>query len=162
MTTWNTLSEHLTSAESRNCKGLICVYVYSWLQECQFLPGHTKQSVCGEWLCCAETLPWLFPLSEWHGCSVAWLLQPAQARETPVSSAWWLLPGGLLRASARLQLWITGSLWSRWGWDGEWRTLHVQNALQRPRHHAQQRAPSWQLRSSYAIWLLLPDSPDIW
>ena len=102
------------------------------LQECQFLPGHTKQSVCRERLCGAETLPWLFPLSEWHGRSVARLLQPAQARKTPVAGAWWLLAGSLLRAPARLQLWVGVSRRSRWSRSGERGGVHLQNALQCP------------------------------
>lgn len=140
-----------------------CVHLcISWLQECQFLPVHTKQCVCGKWLRGAEALPWLFSLFEWHGCSVAWLLQPPQARETPFISAWWLPAGGLLRPSTGLQLWGACSRGYRRSRYGQWRGVHLQNPMQRPCYHAEQWAPTWQLWFPYDARLLLPDSSDIW
>lgn len=137
----------------------MCVFQ---LQECQFLPGHTEQRVCWEWLRGTEALPRLLPLPERHGRPAAWFLQSPQAGQAPPVSARRLPTGSLLCPSAGFQ--FRGASSERRGRPrrGQRGGVHLQDALQRPRHRAEQWATHRQLRFPNDARLLLPDPTDVW
>lgn len=139
------------------------VHMYIFvLQECQFLSIHTKQYISGERLSGAEIFLRLLKLSKRHRSSAAWLLQPTQARKASAVRARWFVTGGLLRSSAGLQFWGATSQQPRRPWLWERGGVYLQNSLQHPRHHAQQRALARQLWLSHHARLLLSDPTDIW